>query len=147
MSPCILWNGARSGSYGSIGAKARPHRLIYELTKGEIPRGFHIHHSCRNKLCINPEHLIAVSETEHRHLHRQAFCKRGHPLTDDNVYIRPDNGKRRCLTCIRERNPQRRLGPFLMTCVICGKQEFRKQRNARVCSQRCLRQLRKRSAA
>lgn len=32
---------------------------------------------------------------------RRTHCKNGHPLTDDNVYVRP-TGERRCKTCTRE---------------------------------------------
>jgi hypothetical protein len=32
-----------------------------------------------------------------------ATCKYGHALTADNIYVRPDNGKRMCLTCHRAR--------------------------------------------
>jgi hypothetical protein len=38
-----------------------------------IPEGFHVHHLCGRNDCTNPDHLIAVSEEDHRKLHRY-FC-------------------------------------------------------------------------
>lgn len=36
----------------------RIYRHIYRLYKGEIPKGFVIRHTCDNKKCINPSHLL-----------------------------------------------------------------------------------------
>lgn len=32
----------------------------------------------------------------------RTHCKRGHALTPDNLYINPNNGKRRCIQCKNE---------------------------------------------
>jgi hypothetical protein len=34
------------------------HRVAYTLTKGEIPDGLMVRHTCDNRLCSNPSHLI-----------------------------------------------------------------------------------------
>jgi hypothetical protein len=47
----------------------RSYRSAYARWWGPIPRGFHVHHACRNKLCLNPFHLQAISPNEHRRLH------------------------------------------------------------------------------
>ncbi len=36
------------------------HRLAYLLTFGAIPHNHSIRHKCRNRLCCNPNHLIAM---------------------------------------------------------------------------------------
>ena len=40
------------------------HRVMYELLKGIIPKGMQLHHTCRNKRCVNPKHLIPCNQSE-----------------------------------------------------------------------------------
>ncbi len=71
---CWVWTGATyprtTGSYGQMrvgrtpGKLIQAHRVSYKLYKGEIPKGLEIDHLCRNKLCVNPEHLEAVTHYE-----------------------------------------------------------------------------------
>jgi hypothetical protein len=61
---CHIWSGAvHKSGYGQIKWKGKStvaHRVVYELVKGEIPKGLVIDHLCSVKLCVNPEHLEAV---------------------------------------------------------------------------------------
>jgi hypothetical protein len=41
------------------------HRLSWELTNGPIPEGYQIDHICRNRRCINPNHLQLLSLESH----------------------------------------------------------------------------------
>ncbi len=58
------------------------------------------------KLCINPEHLEAVTQKENilRGIGapavnaRKTHCPRGHPFDGDNLYVKP-NGDRQCRIC------------------------------------------------
>lgn len=54
---CWLWTGATNNGYGRYGAKDWAHRFAYELVRGPIPLGLEIDHRCRNRLCVNPDHL------------------------------------------------------------------------------------------
>ena len=45
---------------GQHGTRMGAHRLAYMRAKGPIPEGFHIHHHCRVRNCINPDHLEAM---------------------------------------------------------------------------------------
>lgn len=126
---CWEWQGApNSGGYGffSIGtAKTTAHRAGYELFEGPIPDGLVIDHLCRNRRCVNPGHLEAVSNGENvrrgegpavlRELLGSAtHCKHGHEFTPENTYINPGTGKRKCRTCQRFVYPSsRRKGAAL----------------------------------
>lgn len=106
-STCWVWTGAVSGSgYGSVranGIVTTTHRVAYEAVNGPVPDGQEVDHDCRNKLCCNPAHLVAM--THQANLDRRVFtgtrarathCKRGHSF--DRAYVRP-NGRRECRTC------------------------------------------------
>src|SRR6202030_118623 len=65
-SGCWLWLGAcNEFGYGKFG-KVKAHRFSYEREKGPIPDGLEIDHLCRNKSCVNPDHLEAVTHGENR---------------------------------------------------------------------------------
>lgn len=64
-SPCWIWRGSVShNGYGLIfrdGRSYRAHRFVYEKTHGPIPDGLEPDHLCRQRICINPDHLEPVS--------------------------------------------------------------------------------------
>jgi hypothetical protein len=78
-TPCWVWLGSRSPEgYGRIGV-AYAHRISYERHVGPIPEDLHIDHLCRNKTCVNPEHLEPVTQAENQ---RRATAK----LTREDVW-------------------------------------------------------------
>ncbi len=91
------------------------HRWAYEQARGAIPDGMHLDHLCRNTLCVNPDHLQAVTARENLRRGvgfagtnaRKTRCPAGHPYSGDNVYIRPASGSRVCVTCRRQRDSAR----------------------------------------
>jgi hypothetical protein len=65
---CWNWVAARDTTgYARIlidGRLQPAHRIAYEIAVGPIPAGFQIDHLCRNKSCINPAHLEAVTPVQ-----------------------------------------------------------------------------------
>lgn len=65
---CWEWiAGKNSQGYGvfRLGDKmCQAPRLAYEEANGPIPKGFCIHHRCRNKRCVSPKHLQILELAE-----------------------------------------------------------------------------------
>lgn len=66
---CWLWTGSTNhAGYASLhvtmGKFVRAHTWAYEHIVGKVPKGKELDHTCRNRRCVNPEHLEPVTHLE-----------------------------------------------------------------------------------
>ena len=146
---CWNWVGGHSLGYGCLawnGKRDWAHRISYILTFGSIPEGRELDHLCRNRSCVNPEHLEAVTHQENclrgesplAFKKRQVVCVRGHILDASNVYRMPSRPTSRCCReCALERwrtyvrpsmrNRDRFMRPY--PCFVEGERQTRHRYN------------------
>ena len=95
---CWNWIGSLNPKgYGQYYDGVKPikaHRFSYELFKGKIPEGLQLDHLCRNRKCVNPNHLEIVTNKENvlrgvgmsAANSRKTHCSKGHAFTLENTY-------------------------------------------------------------
>lgn len=111
-SGCWDWIAATSDrGYGHIlwdGKVVLAHRLVLLVGDG-IPPGLVVDHLCRNRACVNPDHLEPVTtrtnllrgDTITARNAAVTHCPWGHEYDEANTYY--GKGGRRCRACHRER--------------------------------------------
>jgi HNH endonuclease len=109
---CWLWQGCVKGNgygyYKHLGITQMAHIAVYVPIKGEYPRNLVLDHLCRNRSCVNPNHLEVVTEQINilRGIGKAALnakkthCPSGHPYSGDNLKI-GTKGERYCRECKR----------------------------------------------
>lgn len=118
---CVAWTGAKDfKGYGKVRVDGRgrmAHRVALVAANGrDIPPGLTVDHLCRNRACVNPDHLEIVTHRTNvlrsdswqaRNL-AKTECPQGHALTVGNlVESEARKGHRVCRTCARARSTQK----------------------------------------
>jgi hypothetical protein len=108
VGDCWQWIGhVRRDGYGDVwfGGRTRMvHRLVYQLLVRPLSVIEQLDHLCRNRACVNPDHLDVVSARTNilrgfgapALAARRTSCPIGHPLTPV-----PDGSRRVCRECGR----------------------------------------------
>ena len=107
---CWEWTGSTAGGYGMstwAGRRQPAHRALWSALVGPVDSSLDLDHLCRNRLCVNPDHLEPVTRSVNARrgqtggrLGNRTHCKHGHAFTWANTRI-DKYGVRRCRACSR----------------------------------------------
>ena len=107
---CWLWIGPQmSSGYGTHRGKLA-HRRSFQTLIRPLKNNEHLHHTCCNRLCVNPDHLVPTTASEHIDsapaLNRnKTRCPAGHEYTLENTDLqfgRKDSVYRKCRRCMHK---------------------------------------------
>jgi len=72
VTGCWNYGGTldRDGYPGMVslpgGVRTKAHRAYFIQAGGVIPDGYHLDHLCRNRRCVNPDHMEPITPTENQ---------------------------------------------------------------------------------
>jgi hypothetical protein len=99
---CWEWGGyVDKDGYGVLSGKPQTsgHRASWLIHRGDLPDDLVLDHLCRNRKCVNPDHLEPVSIAENlRRQVKRGSCRKGHPYTPESMYV-SRSGRRICRPC------------------------------------------------
>lgn len=117
---CWEWLAHTHHGYGRFktysGKNYFAHRYAWMEVKGALPPyqhgGIEFDHICKNRSCVNPEHLELVTNRENTLRSdnpaslnaKKVYCVNGHKFTEETIY--KWKGKRICKICLSIRDKQ-----------------------------------------
>ena len=117
---CWNWTAYKNpdgyGRFRLVEKMVMAHQFSYESIKGKIPKGLQIDHLCRNRACVNPDHLEAVNHKENmrrgdsakasaEYQKSKTHCPQGHPYSKENTHM--SKNSRNCRECDKIRHRKR----------------------------------------
>jgi hypothetical protein len=124
---CWVWQKTiNPNGYGVINdinhKNKRAHRVSYEVFVGLIEDKMQINHICKNRSCVNPDHLEQLSHAENgsrdkakHHNSLKTHCIRGHEYSEENT--------------VRTMRKKGHDGWVLRSCKICRNITSKQYRN------------------
>ncbi len=151
-SCCWEWTGYRlPNGYGRFMFNDKEfyaHRVVCAILTKDPGPTLTIDHLCRNRGCVNPDHLEAVTQkvnnlrgfSSSALKARQTHCIHGHEFTPENTLLQ--GGKRSCRMCAYRRSmlawqKAKRQKVAAIACAICGVEFFASDSKVKYCSDEC----------
>lgn len=115
---CLAWIGnVNAQGYGRMtveGGKFHAHRIALYLAGIELPAGMVVDHLCRNRRCVNVDHLEVTTQqvntargvgpaAARAAARLQGRCVNGHVIAEVGTYTQGKRGAPTCAECSRER--------------------------------------------
>ena len=100
-SGCHIWTGyVLPNGYAQCSFRSkisRAHIVMYAITKGPVPKGMVVRHTCDNPICLNPDHL----ELDTQEQNVQDSIKRGRRNSQRPIGLRGHGRGTNPTHCIR----------------------------------------------
>jgi hypothetical protein len=147
-TPCWVWTAATPLGYGVFtpypkrrGLTSQAHRISYMEAHGGIRSDLMVDHLCRNRSCVNPDHLEAVTAKVNQRRGdgmagrraRVTHCPAGHPYDEAHTHT-SDRGQRSCRECRRLREVAKRRSPEARAEHARRQREYKARVRARMTS-------------